>query len=52
VIQTSRESIPVWRVSYKGDARQTWYVSKANGDIVRVAGRWPGSKVESRTDLL
>ena len=51
LIQTSRGSIPVWRVAYAGDSRQTWYVSKANGDVVRVAGRWPGSTVEFRTDL-
>jgi len=51
VIQLTRGSTPVWSVAYDGDARQTWYVSKASGELVRVAGTWLGSKERFRTDL-
>ena len=51
VIQTSRGSVPVWRISYDGKAWQSWYVSKANGELVRVIGQRPGSHAQFQTDV-
>jgi hypothetical protein len=51
VLHTARGPVPVWRISYEGKAWQSWYVSKATGDLVRVIGQRPGTQVLVRTDV-
>jgi hypothetical protein len=52
VIRTPHAGIPVWRVAYDDNTEWAWFVSKRTGDIVRIEGRWPGSTVRFRTDLI
>ena len=52
LIRTPHEGISVWHVAYDDNTEWAWFVSKRTGDIVRIEGRWPGSTVRFRTDII
>ncbi len=52
IVRTPFESIPVWHVAYDDQSLFTWYVSKANGDIVRTTGAWSHTNVRFQQDML